>query len=102
MPTYDFVCSECGADGEEFFSMSKAPGIGGPSDELTCPEECKSGEMLRVMSAPAFMVKEGEPIFEQVYKENADGSMDVMPAARSLRRGNTRTIPKTSPMPRPS
>ena len=60
MPTYDYICNDCGKMYEYFQSMSDAP-------IKECPE-CKNNSLRRVISGGAGLIFKGSGYYLTDYK----------------------------------
>jgi putative FmdB family regulatory protein len=103
MPTYEFLCQECGTRVEIFDSLSDLVSIGDlRSDSEECPRCLKASTLLRVANTFGVgVMPENEDVYEQVWSDNGDGkTITVEPAARKLKDSHRKVIPKTSPVPK--
>ena len=66
MPTYEYRCSACGHDFEEFQSISASPLV-------TCPQ-CGKPSLKRVLGAGAGMIFKGTGFYLTDYKNKGNGS----------------------------
>ena len=66
MPTYDYECSECGHELEEFQMMSEKP-------LKKCPA-CKKNELKRLIGAGAGIIFKGSGFYETDYKKASSSS----------------------------
>ena len=66
MPTYEYRCSHCGHDFEEFQSISANPLV-------TCPH-CGKPSLKRVLGAGAGMIFKGSGFYLTDYKNKGNGS----------------------------
>jgi putative FmdB family regulatory protein len=63
MPTYDYVCNDCGHRFEEFQSMSARP-------LRSCPS-CKQNALQRLIGAGAGVIFKGSGFYQTDYKNGA-------------------------------
>jgi len=97
MPLYETICGACGAAGDVFYPMKDAPGIGSVVED-NC-SGCGSPSLKRIPSISlAVRVNESDGVYEQVWRDNKDGTTTIEPAAKNLKKGNRRTI-RTNPKP---
>ncbi|MEE8107227.1 MAG: FmdB family zinc ribbon protein [Planctomycetota bacterium] len=68
MPTYDYVCEECGHAFAEFHSMSQDPLV-------TCPS-CEKDALRRLIGAGAGIIFKGSGFYETDYKRSRGGKSD--------------------------
>ena len=66
MPTYEYRCSECGHEFEEFQKMSAGP-------LRKCPE-CKRLRLKRLMGTGAGIIFKGSGFYETDYKRKSSGN----------------------------
>lgn len=64
MPTYDYVCDNCGFESEEFRMISKR------NDPKECPK-CK-GNMSKLIGKGSGMILRGEGFYETDYKKESE------------------------------
>lgn len=85
MPTYEYVCSKCGAEFEKFQSMKDAP-------LTTCPKEVcgmkkwGKGKVKRMLSAGAGLIFKGSGFYITDYRSDnykAAAKKDSAPATNS-------------------
>ncbi len=94
MPTYEFWCSDCEAEVEIFQRMAEATPLGSVNNEEPC-EKCGNLSLRRVIrTAPPMRIADGDGIYEQNWFDNGDGTLTVEPAAKNLRDGHKKIIPK--------
>ncbi len=66
MPTYDYECSACGHNFEEFQAMSEAP-------IKKCPK-CKKMKVERLISSGSGIIFKGSGFYETDYKKSGGES----------------------------
>lgn len=64
MPTYEYKCSKCGSEESKFQSISEAFKAGDPEK---C-KECKSGDMVRQISAGGGFILKGGGYYRTDFK----------------------------------
>jgi len=78
MPTYDYICKECGHTFEEFQSMS--------SESLTVCPSCGKPALKRLMAGGAGMIFRGSGFYLTDYKKtNSSSSTPSTPGARTAK-----------------
>ena len=66
MPTYEYVCSQCGYEFERFQSMKEEP-------VKICPE-CNAAKVRRLIGAGAGIIFKGSGFYETDYKRKSGSS----------------------------
>jgi putative FmdB family regulatory protein len=66
MPTYEYQCSNCGHELEEFQSINEAP--------LTLCPACKGETLLRIMGGGAGLIFRGSGFYLTDYKKSTPPS----------------------------
>lgn len=66
MPTYDYVCDQCGHEFEAFHSMKDDP-------IQICPE-CNAKKVRRMIGSGAGIIFKGSGFYETDYKRKSNGS----------------------------
>lgn len=79
MPTYEYRCSECGYQFEEFQSMKADP-------LTTCPA-CNAESLKRLLGAGAGLIFKGNGFYITDYKKNGNGQ-DKKPASTGKKEAN--------------
>ncbi len=80
MPTYEYICKNCGYEFEEFQSISAEP-------ISICPK-CK-GRVERKISAGAGLVFKGSGFYITDYKNKENNSKNTKPAKSSNKKSDS-------------
>jgi hypothetical protein len=108
MPLYELRCRTCDRELSHFAIMAEAPIWNQDLPDICCGAHHEGlpgcpGALYRPLTLPQrSIIHEGEPIYEQGWRDNGDGkTLTVEPLARNLRDGHRKIIPKKSSMIRP-
>jgi putative FmdB family regulatory protein len=101
MPTYDYVCKNCGHKFEEFQSMS--------SDPLKKCPSCKKSKLQRLIGTGAGVIFKGSGFYETDYRSDSyakDAKKDSEPESKDTKGGSapscdTPVAPSDSSTPKP-
>jgi putative FmdB family regulatory protein len=85
MPTYDYVCKECGHTFEEFQSMS--------SEFLTVCPSCGKPALKRQMAGGAGMIFKGSGFYQTDYKKSNSSSTTSSTSGANAVKPETKTSP---------
>jgi putative FmdB family regulatory protein len=94
MPTYEYLCKNCGHTFEELQSMSEAPLV-------RCPK-CGKDTLARVMGTSGALIFKGSGFYLTDYKK---GRKSESPSPEAKKEGQTGKEPgdtKTTPSPPPA
>lgn len=72
MPTYEYACTKCGHEFEQFQSMSAEP-------LKKCPK-CKKAGLKRLVGGGAGLIFKGTGFYITDYKKKSGGGGDAKPA----------------------
>ena len=85
MPTYDYVCKECGHAFEEFQSMS--------SEFLTVCPSCGKPALKRLMASGSGMIFKGSGFYSTDYKKSSSSSSSSSPSSAGAAKQETKSPP---------
>jgi putative FmdB family regulatory protein len=85
MPTYDYVCKECGHAFEEFQSMS--------SEFLTVCPSCGKPALKRQMAGGAGMIFKGSGFYQTDYKKTNSSSTTSPTSSTNTAKPETKSTP---------
>jgi putative FmdB family regulatory protein len=94
MPTYDYVCKECGHTFEEFQSMSS-------EFLIVCPS-CGKPALKRLMASGAGMIFKGSGFYLTDYKKTNSSGSSSTPSNTGTEKKEAQSPPPAKPDSSPS